>query len=128
MKAITDIKLRVKVILRFLEEGKKQTEIESIDYYPFYSFDELQKYIENYKKINCFGKENETYEFIFETQLDYYENNNPSIARTVKLKLLSFEGMQKLFEYIEEILYVNTSKEIQHSFNYNEVGFFISNL
>lgn len=127
MQEITDIKIRVKVVLRYLDENIKQTEIKS-GYHQFKNFEEFKGFIELFKYVQGLEEEDEEYDFLFYPKLDMYYDWKKEKEITKGLKPLDFEQVKKLFEYIEEILYVNKSKEIQHSFNLNEIDFFISNL
>lgn len=127
MKEITDIKVRIEVVLRYLDENIKQTEIKS-GYHQFKSFKEVKGFIELFKDVQGLEEENEKYDFLFYPKLDMYYDWKKEKEITKRLKPLDFKQVKKLFEYIEEILYVNKSKEIQHSFNLNEIDFFISNL
>ena len=142
MKIITDIKVCVKIEIRFLTGA--QMEISSDIYYPVNSYEELEKQIKDYENNNLESMaEDKEYDFIFYPKLyffeedeetvknpcNYKERNESDYARVQKLKPLNEKGeVEELFHYIEEILYVNTSREIQHNFGYDEIDFFIENL
>ena len=138
MKIISDIKVNVKVEVRFFTGP--QTEMSSDIYYPVNSFEELEERLADYKKNNAENMvEDKDYDFIFYTKLYFFEEDQEKkqqddqrrarpYSKEKKLSPLNKKEIEKLFHYIEEILYVNKSKEIQHNFNYNEIEIFIQNL
>lgn len=133
MHIITDIKVTMKFEIRFLKRTQGTTEISSGIEFQIESFEDLQKMLEEQKEINDFGVENEDYDFMFYPKLNFFENNKEECVRTRTLQPMTIKGVEKMFEYITEILYVNKvyvvgAKEYQYTFGYNEIEIFMEQL
>lgn len=133
MRVITDIKINIKFEVRFLTEDSKITELSSGMDFEVESFETLQETLNKQREINIWGIEDEDYDFILYPTLYYFENRQEEIARIQTLKPMTIEDVKKLFEYITEILDINRkynkdSKDYQHTWNYNEIDFFIEQI
>lgn len=127
MKQITDIQIGIKIEIRFFMQ-KRETNLFGGKELILESFEDLKKILEEQKESELSRIENQDYDFVFYPVLYYFESYQEEVAKSEKLKPMILNEVEKLFHYITEILFVNTSEEITHSFNYREIAFFIDNL